>query len=46
MEDEMRKPKNSNKETCGIAANPTLANNQNNSLAMPTKTCNSYALFN
>ena len=46
MEDEMRKPKDSNKDTQGVAANPQLADNQQDPFAMPSKTKESFTLLN
>ena len=38
LEDEVRKPKDSNKQKTGLAPNPQLANNENDPLSMPSKT--------
>ena len=46
MEEEMRNPKDSNKDTQGVGANPQLADNQQDPLAMPSKTKESFTLLN
>ena len=46
LEDEVRKPKDSNKQKTGLAPNPQLANNENDPLSMPSKTKEGFAILN
>ena len=45
LEDEMRKPKDSNQDVDGVGANPQMADNQQDPFAMPSKTTEGFSLL-
>lgn len=45
IEDEMRKPKDSNKEMSGVGVNPQNTTNENDPMAMPSKTKEAFSIL-